>query len=134
MKIGMFGPGDDYAGRPGPQGDDESRLFAIFEIVAAAIVIAVLLLSGPASHAAPQASDPIVGPGPCHSDTPWGCSERRQYLPLLIYDIDVMVGDDATPEPQIVTPTPTATATATATVTPIPPPAITLIIVPQEAH
>lgn len=83
MKIDMFGPGDDYAGRPGPQGDDEPCLFAIFEMIAAVIVITVLLLSGPASHAAPQASDPIVGPGPCHSDTPWGCYENRVFLPLL---------------------------------------------------
>lgn len=84
MKIGTFGPGDDYAGKPGPQGDDTpSCLFAIFEIVAAVIVIAVLLLSGPASHAAPAASDPIVGPGPCHSDTPWGCYENRVFLPFV---------------------------------------------------
>ena len=25
--------------------------------------------------------EPIVGPGPCHSDTPWGCYQYRVFLP-----------------------------------------------------
>ena len=79
----LFGPGDDYAGKPGPQGNDESCMFAFFEIVAAVFVIAALLLGGPVSHAAPLASDPIVGPGPCNSDTPWGCFEHNVFMPLV---------------------------------------------------
>lgn len=26
---------------------------------------------------------PIVGPGPCNSDTPWGCYAFRVWLPMV---------------------------------------------------
>ncbi len=27
---------------------------------------------------------PIVGPGPCSSDTPWGCFAHRVWLPVVM--------------------------------------------------
>ncbi len=81
MKIATFGPGDDYAGRPGSQGDDAPGcLFAIFEIVAAVIVL-VALLAGK-SHAQE------IGPAPCHSDTPAYCYPHQLYFPLAMHQHD----------------------------------------------
>ena len=94
--------------------------------VAAKVVIVGVAL---ALLAMPLQAQTIVGPGPCSSDTPWGCYEYRQHLPMLIYD-DITVGDDATAEPiVVVTPTPTPTPTATATATPVAPVTVTLVIV-----
>lgn len=28
-------------------------------------------------------TEPIIGPGPCHSDTPWGCYPHRIWLPAI---------------------------------------------------
>lgn len=79
--INVFGPGDDYAGRPGPQGDDTPGcLFAAFEIVAAVIVL-VTLLAG-RSHAQE------IGPAPCHSDTPAYCYPHQLYFPLAMHQHD----------------------------------------------
>lgn len=129
MKHLDFGPGDDYAGKPGPQGDDlPGCVLAALNSIASLAAIAFLLLAGNPIHAAPFATEPIVGPAPCHSDTPWGCYANRLYLPVVAYD-DIAVSDDATPEPVIVTPTPTSTATPTATVTPVPMVTATLVIV-----
>lgn len=41
-----------------------------------------LLAVGLAAALAWQAG-PIVGPGPCHSDTEWGCYEYRVFMPFL---------------------------------------------------
>lgn len=78
-------------------------------LVSAGVALALL--------ATPVAAQQI-GPGPCHSETQYGCYQHRLHLPMLIYD-EITVGDDATPEPAIVTPTPTPTPTPTATATPI---------------
>jgi hypothetical protein len=36
---------------------------------------------------APECEDiedwPIIGPGPCHSDTPWGCYEFQVWMPVI---------------------------------------------------
>lgn len=42
--------------------------------------------------------EPIIGPGPCHSDTPWGCYPHQVWLPVLS-TADIAVGDDAIIEP-----------------------------------
>jgi hypothetical protein len=129
MKQLAFGPGDDYAGKPGPQGDDlPGCVLATLNAITSAIVIALLLFAGNPIHAAPFATEPIIGPAPCHSDTLWGCYANRLYLPVVNYD-GIVVGDDATPEPVIITPTPTSTPTPTATVTPVAQPTVTLVIV-----
>ena len=31
----------------------------------------------------PPDTEPIIGPGPCHSDTPWGCYPVRLWLPVI---------------------------------------------------
>lgn len=129
MKYLAFGPGDDYAGKPGPQGDDlPGCMMSILNAIASLAAIAFLLLAGDPIHAAPFATEPIIGPSPCHSETLWGCYANRLYLPVVNHD-GIVVGDDATPEPVIVTPTPTGTATPTATVTPFPMITATLVIV-----
>lgn len=48
--------------------------------------------------ATPLQAQTIVGPGPCHSDTPWGCYWHRVLLPM-ISTADIIVGDDAIIEP-----------------------------------
>lgn len=118
MKTLVFGPGDDYAGKPGPQGDDlPGCMMATLNAITSLAAIVFLLLAGNPIHAAP-----------CHSETTWGCYEHRMYLPVVNYD-GIVVGDDATPEPVIVTPTPIGTATPPATVTPVAQPTVTLVIV-----
>lgn len=32
-----------------------------------------------------QQTEPIVGPGPCNSDTPWGCYAYRLFLPGVMH-------------------------------------------------
>ena len=88
-------------------------------LLAAGVALALL--------ATPVAAQQI-GPGPCHSDTLWGCYANRLYLPVVAYD-DITASDDATPEPLIVTPTPTSTSAPTATATPVPAVTVTLVIV-----
>jgi hypothetical protein len=70
--VNPFGPGDDYAGRPGPQDDDKPCVFALFELAAAAILLAVLLWWP--HPAAAQC---------CDDSAPEPVTVRYTYLPLV---------------------------------------------------
>lgn len=51
----------------------------------ASAALALVLLAAPLH--APHTDDapgPIIAPGPCHSDTPWGCYPYRLFVPLLV--------------------------------------------------
>lgn len=51
------------------------------------IGVALALLAGPVAAQCgcegEPTPEPIVGPGPCHSDTPWGCYAERVFLPAI---------------------------------------------------
>lgn len=43
------------------------------------VTVVTLLVWRPA-----LADGPVIGPGPCSSDTPWGCFPHRVWLPVVM--------------------------------------------------
>ena len=104
-------------------------------VVAIIIIVGAVLLWLPAGAqcdaSCSPAPEPILGPGPCNSDTPHFCYERQIYLPLIASDVSTAPTPTPVQPPIIVTRQPTATPTVTATATATATPVLTLIIIPE---
>ena len=90
------------------------RKIDIATIVLAVVVLLILFVV--------PAHGQVTGPGPCNSDTPWGCFPERVYLPAVI-----PAGGNQTPVVATPTPTRTPTPQPTSTATPTARPTIILI-------
>jgi len=47
------------------------------------LMLALLPTIAQAQASLPPNTEPIIGPGPCHSDTPWGCYEFQVWMPVI---------------------------------------------------